>query len=446
MEKTNLNEEIITLNGMHCKSCAELIENRLSMLKGVEKIKVSFPEEKAFVQFDPEIISLDLIKKEIESVGYKTDFNDISENISNHETGLSKKSIFQGIAYGLLPHTGCIAFIIFSIFGVTVATQFFKPFLLNPYFFYILIAISFVFATVSAIVYLKRQGLIEFNRGEGGSEISFSSGIIKRKWKYLSTLYGTTIGINLLLFMVIFPLLANVSFGAPSITGAFVGTTSSIRLKVDIPCSGHAPLITQELKSINGVVSVQFSFPNIFDVTYDSAKTTKEQILSLDVFNTYKATVLNESSSQNVVSANSVTSNSITTVSDGTNATVINGVQTIQLSVQGSNYYPNPIRVKIGIPVQLIADVNNMPGCSKSIIIPEFGIRKTVSASDNIIEFTPNKSGTFQFSCSMGMFRGQIIVENADGSVAAYVGNTSVTSSGSCGASGGGCGCGCGVK
>jgi copper chaperone CopZ len=108
--------------------------------------------------------------------------------------------------------------------------------------------------------------------------------------------------------MIIFPLLANVSAFSSSTTGAFVGVASnenvnsisSIRLKVDIPCSGHAPLISQELKSINGVVGVQFSFPNIFDVEYDSTKTSKQQILSLDVFKTYKATVL-ESTTQRIL-------------------------------------------------------------------------------------------------------------------------------------------------
>jgi plastocyanin domain-containing protein len=112
--------------------------------------------------------------------------------------------------------------------------------------------------------------------------------------------------------------------------------------------------------------------------------------------------------------------------------------------VQGTNYYPNPVRVKIGIPVRLVADINNMPGCSKSIVIPEFGVRKSVSTSDNIIEFTPNKSGTFQFSCSMGMYRGQIIVENADGSVAAYTGSAPVSNGGTYGGSD--CGCGCGGR
>jgi hypothetical protein len=109
-----------------------------------------------------------------------------------------------------------------------------------------------------------------------------------------------------------------VSAFSSSTTGAFVGVASnenvnsisSIRLKVDIPCSGHAPLISQELKSINGVVGVQFSFPNIFDVKYDSTKTSKQQILSLDVFKTYKATVLESTTQQNTQQSNNQPSSS----------------------------------------------------------------------------------------------------------------------------------------
>lgn len=445
----NFKEEIIDIKDMHCNSCVKLIESKLSETKGIEKARVSLVEEKAFVRFDPTKVGINTIRKEIESMGYRTDvsLNDMSvtesivnpsdetitdDKYSHTADDKSKKgSLKQGIVYGLIPHTGCIAFIIASILGVTAATEFFKPLLLNPYFFYILIGLSFTFATISSAFYLRKNGLL-------------SSLGIKRKWKYLSTMYGSTIGINLLLFLVIFPLLANVSLASP--TGNFIaGVNSSLsilKLQVDIPCSGHAPLISDELKTISGVIGVQFSLPNIFEVTYDSSKTSKQQILSLDVFKTYKATVLSESSGQsnqnqvNLVGSNNAAINSNSAVNGGVLATETNGVQTVQLSVQGANYYPNPIRVKIGIPVQLVADINNMPGCSKSIVIPEFGIRKTVNAGDNIIEFTPNKSGTFQFSCSMNMFHGQIIVENADGSVAAYTGSAPVTSSGSCGCGG----------
>ena len=126
----------------------------------------------------------------------------------------------------------------------------------------------------------------------------------------------------------------------------------------------------------------------------------------------------------------------------GALAAVNNGVQEVQLTVQGGNYYPNPIRVKKGIPVRIVADLSTVVGCSRSIVIPDFGVSKTVSAGDNAIEFTPDKSGTFAFSCSMGMYRGTIVVEAADGSVAAYTGSAPKAAAGSCNMGSGGCGCG----
>lgn len=130
-----------------------------------------------------------------------------------------------------------------------------------------------------------------------GTEISFSLEGIKRKWKYLSTLYGTTVFTNLLLFMLIFPIVANLNSGS-LITGSFAGAESSITLQVNIPCPGHAPLITEELKKIDGVISVKFRFPNLFDVSYIPTRTSKQQILSLDVLNTYKAAITDETSNK----------------------------------------------------------------------------------------------------------------------------------------------------
>ena len=248
--------------------------------------------------------------------------NNQNKSCCENKTKVESNDIWSGVIYGVTPHIGCIAFIIFSVLGVTTATALFKPLLLNPYFFYILIAISIVFATVSAFIYLKKHGVFVYNKTPEGTSVTFSKEGIKSKWKYLSILYGTTIGVNLLLFMIIFPLVANISLPSAGSLVAAAETEnltgiSSLKLKVDIPCSGHAPLISQELKSITGVVDVQFSFPNIFNVKYDSTKTSKEQILSLEVFKTYKATLAEESNQTNAVQKTNSCGNTANTGSCG---------------------------------------------------------------------------------------------------------------------------------
>jgi len=117
-------------------------------------------------------------------------------------------------------------------------------------------------------------------------------------------------------------------------------------------------------------------------------------------------------------------------------------VQEITLTVSGSQYYPYPIRVKKGIPVRISVDTPSVTGCARSIVVPDFGVSKTVRAGDNVIEFTPEQSGTFDFGCSMWMYTGKIVVEEADGTVAAFTGDAPKAAAGSCGGSSGGCGCG----
>lgn len=201
-----------------------------------------------------------------------------------------KKGFWTGIFYGLIPHTFCIGFIVFTVLGVTIATAFLRPFLMNRYFFHILIGLSFVFATVSAIIYLKKNVVLSFSG-------------IKRAKKYLAILYGTTISINLLLFLVIFPIMTNINSGTDIKTALLntfqwqgnVGVKQGpgfLSIKVDIPCSGHAPLIVGGLRGINGVENIEYRFPNFFDIDYDFEQTNQEEILSLEIFNIYQATVI----------------------------------------------------------------------------------------------------------------------------------------------------------
>jgi copper chaperone CopZ len=265
----------INIKGMHCKSCVKVIESNISEMKGIEKINVSLIDNKATVIFDSDKIDVEKIKSEIENSGYSTGAN------PPNKKSKKKGGFWKGLMYGLIPHTGCIAFIFASILGVTVLMNLFKPLLMNRYFFHALIVISLLFATLSTALYLRNNGLLSF----AGA---------KRKWKYITTMYGTTVGINLVLFFLIFPLLANVSLSSSTGTLADVSSLSSIKMEVDIPCPGHAPLISEELKSVEGVASVKFSFPDNFEVMYDSTITSKEEMFSSDVFDSYPETILEE--------------------------------------------------------------------------------------------------------------------------------------------------------
>ena len=130
-------------------------------------------------------------------------------------------------------------------------------------------------------------------------------------------MYGSTIGINLILFFFVFPLLANAS-----ITGAVVYSGDPqnfgvVELKVDIPCPGHAPLISNELKTIEGVINVKYSFPNNFEVQYDKSQTSIDGILSLEVFGEYSATLISDSQNNQVKELQPLTNNTGESCSGG---------------------------------------------------------------------------------------------------------------------------------
>ena len=85
-------------------------------------------------------------------------------------------------------------------------------------------------------------------------------------------------------------------------------------------------------------------------------------------------------------------------------------IQEVTLSWGKLNYNPEVIEVEKGKPVRIIADTARLQGCFRSFQIPELGVSKSFTETDNALEFTPEKAGTFTFSCSMGMGNGKLVV------------------------------------
>ena len=89
---------------------------------------------------------------------------------------------------------------------------------------------------------------------------------------------------------------------------------------------------------------------------------------------------------------------------------IVNGVQVVN-STLSSGRYPN-ITVQSGIPVKWIINApdGSINGCNNRFIIRDYGIEYTFHSGENTIEFMPEKAGTVQYSCWMGMIRGSINV------------------------------------
>ncbi len=92
------------------------------------------------------------------------------------------------------------------------------------------------------------------------------------------------------------------------------------------------------------------------------------------------------------------------------NITIEDGVQIVN-STLSSGSYPT-ITVQAGMPVKWVIDApeGSINGCNNRIFIPEYNIEYQFKKGKNVIEFTPSKTGTFSFSCWMGMIRSTIHV------------------------------------
>ena len=62
-------KKTIPVVGMACSACSANVEKKLNSLEGVHAASVSLLSRSALVDFDPAVISLDDMKREINNIG-----------------------------------------------------------------------------------------------------------------------------------------------------------------------------------------------------------------------------------------------------------------------------------------------------------------------------------------------------------------------------------------
>jgi len=60
----------LSVEGMSCSHCENAIKKSVGALNGVSNVTVDLKEKKVIVEFDPELISIDIIRDTIEDQGY----------------------------------------------------------------------------------------------------------------------------------------------------------------------------------------------------------------------------------------------------------------------------------------------------------------------------------------------------------------------------------------
>ncbi|MFH1210422.1 MAG: sulfite exporter TauE/SafE family protein [archaeon] len=131
---------------------------------------------------------------------------------------------------------------------------------------------------------------------------------------------------------------------------------------------------------------------------------------------------------------------------DTNTVSVQNGVQEINMDVTANGYSPNKFVLQKGVPVKWNINVKELTGCNKEIIVPTYNLDVKLKQGMNTVEFTPDKEGTVSWSCWMGMLRGAFVVKADLGTQAEQQKELAAVNAPKgmqCGgSSGGGCGCG----
>jgi cobalt-zinc-cadmium efflux system membrane fusion protein len=87
------------------------------------------------------------------------------------------------------------------------------------------------------------------------------------------------------------------------------------------------------------------------------------------------------------------------------------GVQSVTITVTADGFQPDRIELKRDVPARLIFVREVEATCATSVTIQEFNVKQDLPfKAPVVVEFTPVKKGTFEFTCGMKMISGKIVV------------------------------------
>ncbi len=452
------------IRGMTCVSCENRIERKLKNTEGIANAIVNYGKGTALVTFDPDRVNIEDIKEIINDLGYEasastTDRNPLKPEVKRFNS-LQVAGIFvilialyviinrfggfnifnyfpqakEGMGYGmlfvigLLTSTHCVA----MCGGINLSQC--VPYKTddNAKNKFASLTPSILYNTGRVISYTIIGGIV----GALGSAVSFSpvgKGIIAAA----AGVFMVIMGLNML---NIFPWLRRFNLRMPKLFAVKINeqkTRGKKPLYVGLlnglmPCG---PLQAMQLFALStgdplkGALSMLLfslgTVPLMFGLGALSTILTKKftsrmmtvsaalvVILGVFMFSNgmaltgYAMPFSPGTGSQFSVSPAASSSSS----TSGAKAEIVDGVQVVTSKLDSGGY--EPIIVQKGIPVQwnLQAESSDLNGCNNSIVIPEYNLEKPLQPGDNIIEFTPDKSGVVRFSCWMGMIRSQITV------------------------------------
>jgi len=93
-----------------------------------------------------------------------------------------------------------------------------------------------------------------------------------------------------------------------------------------------------------------------------------------------------------------------------TNVTVTPADQTINTTQDGDGYNPGETVIYAGLPTHWVLTSTAPFSCAASLGSQDLNFQQVLNAGRNVVELPKLAAGTYNYSCSMGMYSGRIVV------------------------------------
>ncbi len=480
-----ITKNTISIKGMVCESCENIIKKQLTHLEGIHSISVSYTTGTAEVEYDVEKVSLNQIQDKIEEKGY----------ICTNSKTESKTFWWPWLLAGA-------AILLIGFFGMQLYYQFSIPSLSGNMSYGLLFLVGLLtgFHCVSMC---------------GGFVISYTTKGIKEGKKPLQLHASYAIGktISYTIIGAFFGLLGSIIAFTPTIRGwagiiagiflllfglKMLGLSWFRKFQIRWPKAlnkwlGEESKLHQQSPLIIGLLNGLMIACGPLQAVYILAAGTGSMLEGakmLFIFGLgtlpvmlgfgYLTSVISSKATMKILKASGVlviilgvimlnrglaltgsgydfgsltsgvpslggNNNPATATTADSGLVIKDGYQEIRMTVDNSGFTPNKFVLKKGIPVKWIINGAQLNSCNNKIQVPAYNLNFEVKAGEQTVEFIPDKIGTISWSCWMGMLRGAFVVtENADAqAVAQAASQVQVPKGASCGM---GAGCGCGMQ
>jgi len=433
----------VPMAGLHCKACEILTADALQEIDNVKQAEVSFKSQTAEIFYEGEKPNLNDIKKRLEAAGYGLD-----ENVSDAKPkkGYTLSSIITLVSSILIILWGFnklnlnlngwldrdfswpLAVLVGLVAGMSTCLALIGGLIMG-------LAANYANNHPEASARQKFRPHLLFNAGRIGGffllgGVLGSVGKIFKLSVFVNSLITLLVGAVILILglklLNIFPALNKLDFSLPKKWSKVIKKDNPIILGVltfFVPC-GFTQAMQLYALSANGFLrggAIMGLFalgtaPGLLGIGGLSSLLDRRKnlfffkvagviIILFGLFN------LNNGYKLFKISTYSNPSSRISADQDKkSDSASPDNVQIVEMTEGNNGYTPSSFTIIKGQPVRWVIKVDAPYSCATSLVVPSLRIQKQLKRGENVIEFTPDKTGNIPFSCSMGMYTGNFTV------------------------------------